>query len=189
MVSRCHHSSAVTAKILARTVLWDVATRQHGFGTAQQASLASIGMPEVQMLVHRGTLHRVAHGVYRFPQYRVGEHDKRMLAILWARVPEAVLTHGPISTPTGHQRRESRRHPPHCRRGAPVQARRRRRLRRALRGPRLRAHRLVAGDPNGDIGHGCRTVPELRHAYSTSCARRSSEGTGTDTSRQSNETT
>lgn len=47
----------------------------------------------LQMLVHRGTLQRAAHGVYRFPQYPVGEYDKYMLAVLWARVPEAALSH------------------------------------------------------------------------------------------------
>lgn len=45
------------------------------------------------MLVHRGTLERAAHGVYRFPQYPVGEYDQLMLAVLWTRVAEAVLSH------------------------------------------------------------------------------------------------
>jgi predicted transcriptional regulator of viral defense system len=45
------------------------------------------------MLVHRGTLTREAHGVYRFPQYPVGEYDPLMLAVLWTRVAEAALSH------------------------------------------------------------------------------------------------
>ncbi len=45
------------------------------------------------MLVHRGTLDRAAHGVYRFPRYPVGQYDQLMLAVLWTRVPEAVLSH------------------------------------------------------------------------------------------------
>lgn len=83
----------MTAKALARTVLWDIAAEQHGFVTAQQATDAGIDKHAVQMLIHRGTLRRVAHGVYRFPQYPVGEHDNLMLAVLWTRVSEAVLSH------------------------------------------------------------------------------------------------
>lgn len=50
-------------------------------------------MPALQMLVHRGTLDRLAHGVYRFPKYPVGEHFQKMLAVLWTRVPEVALSH------------------------------------------------------------------------------------------------
>ena len=45
------------------------------------------------MLVHRGTLERAAHGVYRFPQYPISEFDPLMLAVLWTRAPEAALSH------------------------------------------------------------------------------------------------
>ncbi|HEY3529645.1 MAG TPA: type IV toxin-antitoxin system AbiEi family antitoxin domain-containing protein [Nocardioides sp.] len=81
------------ARPFSRAVLWEMAAAQHGFVTAQQATEAGIGKHATQMLVHRGTLHRVAHGVYRFPQYPVGEHDNLMLAVLWTRVPEAALSH------------------------------------------------------------------------------------------------
>ena len=80
-------------KPLARDQLWDIATTQHGFVTAQQATKAGIGKQALQMLAHRGTLERAAHGVYRFPQYPVGEHDQLALAVLWTRVPEASLSH------------------------------------------------------------------------------------------------
>lgn len=83
----------MTTKPLARDELWDIATAQHGFVTAQQATEAGIDKHALQMLVHRGTLARAAHGVYRFPQYPVGEHDNLMLAVLWTRVPEAALSH------------------------------------------------------------------------------------------------
>lgn len=83
----------MTAKPLARTVLWDIAAEQHGFVTAQQAAQAGIGKHALQMLVHRGTLERAAHGVYRFPQFPVGERDDLMLAVLWTKVPEAALSH------------------------------------------------------------------------------------------------
>ena len=93
IVSRFRYTSAMTAKALARDELWDIATTQHGFVTAQQATEIGIDKHALQMLVHRGTLARAAHGVYRFPQYPVGEHDNLMLAVLWTRVPEAALSH------------------------------------------------------------------------------------------------
>jgi predicted transcriptional regulator of viral defense system len=92
-VSRFRYTNAMTAKVLARDELWDIATAQHGFVTAQQATEAGIGKQTLQMLVHRGTLDRAAHGVYRFPHYPVGEHDQLALAVLWTRVPEAALSH------------------------------------------------------------------------------------------------
>lgn len=83
----------MTIKSLARDELWDVATLQHGFVTAHQATDRGIDKHALQMLVHRGTLTRAAFGVYRFPQYPVGEYDGHMLAVLWTRAPEACLSH------------------------------------------------------------------------------------------------
>jgi predicted transcriptional regulator of viral defense system len=80
-------------KPLARDELWEVATTQLGFVTAQQAADLGVGKGALQMLVQRGTLIRVAHGVYRFPQYPVGQYDPYMLAVLWTRAPEACLSH------------------------------------------------------------------------------------------------
>ena len=83
----------MTERRLARDELWGVAAVQHGFVTAQQAADLGITKNAVQMLVHRGTLTRAAFGVYRFPQYPVGEHDGHVLAVLWTRAPEACLSH------------------------------------------------------------------------------------------------
>lgn len=83
----------MTERLLARDELWDVAAVQHGFVTAQQAADLGITKHALQMLVHRGTLTRAAFGVYRFPQYPVGEYDGHMLAVLWTRAPEACLSH------------------------------------------------------------------------------------------------
>ncbi|MBA3741345.1 type IV toxin-antitoxin system AbiEi family antitoxin domain-containing protein [Sporichthya sp.] len=80
-------------RALARDDLWEVATRQHGYVTAQQADTLGIGIQTLQMLVHRGTLNRAAHGVYRFPQYPVDQYDPYALAVLWTRAPEACLSH------------------------------------------------------------------------------------------------
>ena len=81
------------AKLLARDELREIADAQHGFVTALQATAVGVSKQALQMLVHRGTLERAAHGVYRFPQYPVGEYDQLMLAVLWTRVAEAVLSH------------------------------------------------------------------------------------------------
>lgn len=91
IVLRFRYSTAM--KVLARDALWEAADAQHGFVTAHQATDAGISKQALQMLVHRGTLERAAHGVYRFPRYPAGEFDRFMLAVLWARVPEAVLSH------------------------------------------------------------------------------------------------
>lgn len=92
IASRFRYTIAM-ARLLARDELWETATVQHGFVTARQAIDAGISKQALQMLVHRGTLERAAHGVYRFPQYPVGEYDQLVLAVLWTRVPEAVLSH------------------------------------------------------------------------------------------------
>lgn len=92
LVQRFRYTNAMS-KPMARDKLWDVATVQHGYVTARQATETGIGTDALQMLVHRGTLERAAHGVYRFPKYPVGEHDRLMLAVLWTRVPEAALSH------------------------------------------------------------------------------------------------
>lgn len=81
------------AKPLARDELWNVAADQHGFVTAQQANDLGVGKHTLQMLVHRGTLTRAAHGVYRFPRYPISQYDPYMLAVLWTRAPEACLSH------------------------------------------------------------------------------------------------
>lgn len=93
IVSRFRDTSVVAEKSLSRNELWEVATAQHGFVTAHQATAMGINKHALQMLVHRGTLERAAHGVYRFPQFPVGEYDNLMLAVLWTRVPEAALSH------------------------------------------------------------------------------------------------
>ena len=93
IVLRFRYTIAMTIKSLARDELWDVATLQHGFVTAHQATDRGIDKHALQMLVHRGTLTRAAFGVYHFPQYPVGEYDGHMLAVLWTRAPEACLSH------------------------------------------------------------------------------------------------
>lgn len=90
---RFRYTFAMIEKPLARNELWDIAAMQHGFVTAQQAIDIGVTKGALQMMAHRGTLDRAAFGVYRFPQYPVGEHDQKMLAVLWTRAPEAALSH------------------------------------------------------------------------------------------------
>ncbi len=78
---------------LAREVLWGAAELQHGFVTAQQAAELGVTKGALQMLAHRGTLDRVAFGVYRFPMFPVSQYDPYMVAVLWTRAPEACLSH------------------------------------------------------------------------------------------------
>ena len=92
-VSRFRYTIAMATKPLARDELWEIATAQHGFVTAQQAIEAGIGKQALQMLVHRGTLKRAAHGG---PVARNGAGLLR------------------------HQRREPQPHTPHRRQAAPL---------------------------------------------------------------------
>lgn len=92
-VLRLRYTNAMETRVLARDTLWEIATEQHGFVTARQANEVGVSKQALQMLIYRGTLERAAQGVYRFPQYPVGEHDQLALAVLWTRVPEAALSH------------------------------------------------------------------------------------------------
>ena len=83
----------MTGELLSRNVLWEVAESQHGFVTARQAGELGVSAGALQMLVHRGTLDRVAYGVYRFPRFPVSQYDPYMLAVLWTRAEEACLSH------------------------------------------------------------------------------------------------
>lgn len=78
---------------MARERMWDIAASQYGFVTAVQAQDFDVTRGALQMLVQRGTLKRVAHGVYRFPKYPVSQYDSYMLAVLWTRAPESCLSH------------------------------------------------------------------------------------------------
>jgi predicted transcriptional regulator of viral defense system len=78
---------------LARTRLWDVAVDQYGYVTLRDADNLAIDGYAVRMLAARGQLERVAHGVYRFPQFPAGEYDPYMLAVLWTGTAGACLSH------------------------------------------------------------------------------------------------
>lgn len=73
--------------------LREVALDQHGYVTTAQALGEGVSYPELSTMVARGRLERVAHGVYRVPQVAETEFDRYQLAVLWAGVPEACLSH------------------------------------------------------------------------------------------------
>jgi predicted transcriptional regulator of viral defense system len=73
--------------------LHEVALDQHGFITTAQALVAGVSDASLAMMVRRGRLERIAHGVYRVPQVPVTQYDPFMLAVLWTGVDEACLSH------------------------------------------------------------------------------------------------
>lgn len=83
----------MTLKSLARDKLWEIAETQHGYVTTQQALNLGVSKKALVMLAQRGTVDRVAFGVYRFPNFPHSSADRLMLAVLWTRVPEAALSH------------------------------------------------------------------------------------------------
>lgn len=66
---------------------------QHGYVTAAQAADVKVTPSSLSMLVKRGRLSRVAHGVYRVPQVAPTSFDRFMLALLWTGCEEAALSH------------------------------------------------------------------------------------------------
>lgn len=73
--------------------LREVALDQHGFITTAQAIERQVSHAELSMMVARGRIERIAHGVYRVPQMPETEYDQYQLAVLWAGAPEACLSH------------------------------------------------------------------------------------------------
>ena len=77
----------------AKEQLWDVALDQHGYVAFRDAARLGIDNVTIRMLVARGQLAHVAHGVYRFPQLPASAYDPQMLAVLWTGAKEAALSH------------------------------------------------------------------------------------------------
>lgn len=73
--------------------LREVALDQHGFATTAQALDEGVSHAELSMMVARGRLERVAHGVYRVPQVPETEFDQYQLAVLWTGAADTCLSH------------------------------------------------------------------------------------------------
>ncbi len=77
----------------ARQRLWEVALDQHGFVTTDDARAVEVTPDAIKLLARRGTLHREAHGVYRFVNFPASRADDYQQAVLWTGQPLAALSH------------------------------------------------------------------------------------------------
>jgi predicted transcriptional regulator of viral defense system len=73
--------------------LREVAFDQHGFVTTEQALEVDVSNASLSMMVRRGRLERVEHGLYRVPQIPVTQYDEFHRAVLWAGFPQTCLSH------------------------------------------------------------------------------------------------
>lgn len=76
-----------------RNRLWDIAVDKYGYVTSTDADALGLAHTVLGKMASRGTLERVAFGLYRFPQWPVSANDSLMEAVLWTREPTAVLSH------------------------------------------------------------------------------------------------
>lgn len=76
-----------------RDRLLEEAFERHGFITRADALREGHSPNALRMLIARGALERVAHGVYRMPVVPPTEYDNLHLAVLWTGVEEAALSH------------------------------------------------------------------------------------------------
>jgi len=77
----------------AREFLRREAQEQHGYVSRAAALCEGVPVHALRLLVARGRLERVAHGVYRDPSVPASENDLLHLAVLWTGVEEACLSH------------------------------------------------------------------------------------------------
>ncbi|MDR3360693.1 MAG: hypothetical protein LBO20_08640 [Bifidobacteriaceae bacterium] len=76
-----------------RDQLWDIAVDQYGHITSMDADALGLAHTVLGKMASRGTLERVAFGLYRFPQWPVSANDSLMEAVLRTREPTATLSH------------------------------------------------------------------------------------------------
>lgn len=73
--------------------LFDVAADQHGYVTVDDARALGIDPRRLVVMAQRGTVDRVASGLYRVGAFPVSAHDLYMEAVLWPRGVRGVLGH------------------------------------------------------------------------------------------------
>ena len=73
--------------------LREISLDQCGFVTTKQATNAGLVHADLSVMVSRGRLNRVAHGVYRVPQVAETSQDQYQLAVLWTGCEQACLSH------------------------------------------------------------------------------------------------
>jgi len=69
-----------------------VANGQYGYVTTEDAYEHGVNPVQLRLMHHRGTLDRIAYGLYRYPVVPTTDLDQYMEAILWTRTL-AVLCH------------------------------------------------------------------------------------------------
>ena len=72
--------------------LLDIALDQYGFVTSRDARAVDIDPRRLVEMERRGTIERVAHGLYRFPVVPPSDLDQLMEATLWPR-GRGVISH------------------------------------------------------------------------------------------------
>lgn len=73
--------------------VYDMAADQHGYFTAEQARVAGIEPMNVVMMARRGTVERVARGVYRLVHFPLSANALYMEATLWPSGARGVVSH------------------------------------------------------------------------------------------------
>jgi predicted transcriptional regulator of viral defense system len=75
------------------STLFERAFDQYGFVTADDARALGVNQQRLVEMERRGTLERVARGLYRFKEIPHGDRDQLMEAALWPRRTRGVLSH------------------------------------------------------------------------------------------------
>jgi predicted transcriptional regulator of viral defense system len=77
----------------AFAVVHEIALDQHGYFTTEQAREAGVDPHAVLMMARRGTVERVAHGLYFNPLVPISPLGPYMAATLWPRGARGVISH------------------------------------------------------------------------------------------------
>jgi len=72
--------------------LLDIAFDQYGYVSSRDARAAGVDPRRLVEMERRGTLERVAHGLYRFPAVPTSDLDQLMEATMWPR-GQGVVSH------------------------------------------------------------------------------------------------
>lgn len=73
--------------------LFDLASDQYGYVTADEAMRMGIGKDRLPAIAARGVVDRIDRGLYRFPAVPATTFDQYTEAILWPHRPRGVISH------------------------------------------------------------------------------------------------
>ncbi len=77
----------------AFAIVHEIALDHHGYFTMEQAREAGVASMAVVMMAKRGTIERVAHGLYRNPLIPISTLGPYMAATLWPQGARGVISH------------------------------------------------------------------------------------------------